>query len=52
MEKVQQQKPQQSNDEILNEIKAHSFNDRAFGCVIGAFIADACGSYNEFNPAI
>ena len=24
------------------------FEDRAFGCICGAFIADACGSYVEF----
>ena len=27
-----------------------TFNDRAFGCIVGAFIGDACGSFNEFNP--
>ena len=31
---------------------ANTSDDRAFGCIIGAFIGDACGSYNEFNRQI
>jgi ADP-ribosylglycohydrolase len=26
--------------------------DRCFGCILGAFIGDACGSFNEFNTQI
>ena len=26
--------------------------DRCFGCILGAFTGDACGSFNEFNTAI
>ena len=26
-----------------------SFDERAFGCILGAFAADACGSYLEFS---
>ena len=33
---------------MLEEIKKDSFEDRAHGCILGAFAADACGSYNEF----
>ena len=35
---------------MLNAVQGDSFNDRAYGCIIGAFVGDACGSYNEFNP--
>jgi len=28
------------------------FNDLAMGCIMGAYSADACGSYNEFNRKI
>jgi ADP-ribosylglycohydrolase len=34
----------------LNEIDADTFYDRAYGSIFGAFIGDACGSFNEFNP--
>ena len=27
----------------------HSFDDMAFGCLLGAFAADSCGSYLEFT---
>ena len=30
----------------------NSFKDRAYGCVLGAFIGDACGSFLEFNDHI
>ena len=33
-------------------MEADSFEDRAFGCIIGAFAGDACGSYNEFNQRV
>ena len=37
---------------ILAAIKPESFKDRAFGCILGAFIGDSCGSFLEFevNP--
>ena len=34
---------------MLNDINPDTFSDRAHGCIMGAFIGDACGSYNEFN---
>ena len=37
-----------SNKNDLEAIVKDSFNDRAFGCILGAFAADACGSFNEF----
>lgn len=40
------------NKAILDSIVKDTFNDRAFGCIIGAFVADACGSYNEFAQVI
>jgi len=29
--------------------KRYSFDDMAFGCLLGAFAADSCGSYLEFK---
>jgi len=40
------------NIEMLNRIKPNTFEDRAFGCIVGAFVGDSCGSFNEFNPRI
>ena len=40
------------NKEILSSIKTNSFGDKAFGCVLGAFTADACGSFLEFNRKV
>lgn len=34
--------------QFLNQIPADSFEDKVFGCIIGAFIGDSCGSYLEF----
>jgi hypothetical protein len=34
---------------ILKGIKKGSFEDKAYGCILGAFIGDACGSYVEFS---
>jgi ADP-ribosylglycohydrolase len=36
----------------LNSIETDSFRDRAFGCILGAFLSDSCGSYNEFSTTI
>lgn len=33
---------------IINESVKTPFNDRAFGCILGAFCGDSCGSYVEF----
>ena len=40
------------NIEILNRIQKNTFEDRAFGCIVGAFVGDSCGSFNEFNPRL
>jgi len=29
-----------------------TFEDRAFGCILGAFIADAAGSFREFQTNV
>lgn len=34
---------------ILGNIPYNSFDDRAFGCILGAFVGDACGSFCEFD---
>ena len=34
-----------NNSVILNHIEKHSFEDRAFGLILGSFIGDSCGSY-------
>lgn len=33
----------------FDSIKKNSEEDRAYGAIIGAFIADSCGSYYEFS---
>jgi hypothetical protein len=33
----------------LAAIKPDSYKDRAFGCILGAFIGDSCGSFLEFE---
>lgn len=35
--------------ELINAEVADPFSERAFGCIIGAFIGDSCGSYIEFD---
>ena len=47
-----QRKITKPQSQILNSIEPDSFNDRAYGCILGAFIGDACGSYNEFETQI
>lgn len=34
----------QINKKIIQSIKANTFRDRAFGCILGSFIGDSCGS--------
>lgn len=36
-------------DLINSSIASSPFAERAFGCIIGAFIGDSCGSYVEFD---
>lgn len=33
---------------IINQSIKDPFNERVFGCLMGAFISDSCGSYLEF----
>ena len=50
-------KPEEEEVKQTEETKTHHFTDDiqkgslediAYGCVLGAFTGDACGSYNEF----
>ena len=34
---------------MIDKIENKSFEDLAFGCILGCFVGDSCGSYNEFN---
>lgn len=34
---------------FINASIGDSFSERAFGCIMGAFVGDACGSYIEFD---
>lgn len=43
---------QRKNWDILNNVQADTFEDRAFGSILGGFCADACGSYLEGNSKI
>ena len=36
------------NQAILKDVKARTFENCAYGCVLGAFIGDSCGSFMEF----
>ena len=40
------------NQNIIDNLTRDSFEDRAFGCILGAFAADACGSYLEFEREV
>ena len=47
--KKENQKPKkltfaENNKEILESIEPHTFEDRAYGCILGAFIGDSIGS--------
>lgn len=33
----------------FEKLNVDTFEERAFGCVFGAFAADSCGSFLEFN---
>ena len=33
------------NQEILESIQTDSFEDRAYGCILGSFIGDSCGAF-------
>ena len=35
-----------------DRVEPKTFEDRAYGCIIGAFIGDSCGSYLEFERKI
>lgn len=47
--KIKDEEYEKINKQIVDEIEKDTFDDRAYGCVLGAFVADSCGSYNEFN---
>ena len=38
----------ETNLKVIDDIEPGSFRDRAFGSILGAFTADACGSFHEF----
>jgi hypothetical protein len=38
--------------DIVPTFDDSTFENNAYGCIIGAFIGDACGSYNEFEKKI
>ena len=37
---------------VIKNIEEGSFRDRAFGSILGAFVADACGSFHEFSTEV
>ena len=43
---------EEPNAARIQRIKPDTFEDRAFGCIVGAFVGDSCGSFNEFNPVV
>ena len=42
----------EQNYEILNTIEKDSFEDRAFGSILGSFIGDSIGSYLQSIPYV
>ena len=38
-----------NNLQIMEGIKQDTFEDKAFGCILGGFIGDSCGSFNRLN---
>lgn len=40
------------NADILKHVAKDSFEDRAFGCILGSFIGDSCGSFFAKSPKI
>ena len=40
------------NHEILQSIQDGSMEDYAYGCIIGAFCGDTCGSFLQFSKTI
>ena len=38
--------------EFLGSVKRNGVEDRGFGCILGAFIGDAIGSFREFSDEI
>jgi len=40
------------NASIIDNITKDSFEDRAYGSILGAFLADSCGSYLEFTRQV
>ena len=41
-----QQIQNQEEYEILASIESGSFEDRAYGCILGSFVGDALGAYS------
>lgn len=37
---------------ILKSLQADTFEEKAFGCILGAFVGDSCGSLHEFIDEI
>jgi len=37
---------------FLDVIETDTFEDKAFGCILGAFLGDSCGSYHEFKNQV
>ena len=37
---------------VLDSVQKDTFEDRAFGCTLGAFAGDACGTIYEFNKSL
>ena len=39
----------QTTVDILSKVVPDSQEDKVFGCVLGAFVGDSCGSFVEFS---
>ena len=41
-----------NNTNVFDEIMPGSFEDRAFACIVGAFVGDACETVFEFQKEV
>ena len=42
----------ETHSDLTKKVQKNSFEDRAYGCIIGAFVGDSCGSFMEFYQDI
>ena len=51
-EDIQEDIQEVNNTNVFDEIMPGSFEDRAFACIVGAFVGDACETVFEFQKEV